>query len=197
MNAARLPSRVKRLLWVLLVVALLIAAGILLWHVIHFRNFNAYRELVGTPGPYSPGSAFTALKDETGAVPGFELVAQNERMALYLKESTAEVAVYDKQNGTTVYSNPQDADHDPVAKATNLENLKSQFILSYLDGNAKEGTAWSSYGKSVANGQVSYETIENGVRVIYSLTNEKLMLVPDQLTPEWYAVFAESGRKSL
>ena len=194
-NAARLPSRVKWIIGIVLAAAVLAIGGVFGWYVIHFRNYDGYKAIPVSPRAYVEGSDFVKLQDDLKAVPGFSLAAENEAMALYIKESTAEVAVYDKQSGKTVYSNPQDGDKDPVAKATNLENLKSQFILSYLDGNAKEGTAWSSYAKSVANGQVSYESIENGVRVIYSLSNERIMLVADQLTPEWYLVISEAGRK--
>ena len=191
----RLPSRVKWVLWSLLILVILAAASLVGWYVIHFRNYNAYRDIPVQPRPYAEGSEFVPLKDELKAVPGFALAAENDDLALYIRESTAEIALYHKGSGKTVYSNPQEADKDPVAKATNLENLKSQFILSYLDGNAKEGTAWSSYAKSVANGQVSYESLENGVRVIYSLSNERMMMVPDQLTAEWYDILSQSGRK--
>lgn len=194
-NAAGLPSFVKRLLLILLAAVILGIGALVGWYAIHFRNYDAYKAIPISPKPYAEGGAFVKLKDDLKAVPGFSLAAENERMALYIKESTAEVAVYDKLSGQTVYSNPQDGDKDPVAKASNMDNLKSQFILSYLDGNAKEGTAWSSYAKSVANGQVSYESIENGVRAVYSLSNERMMLVPDLLTPEWYAVLSESGKK--
>ena len=194
-QSLHLPSRVKRVLLIVLAVALAAAACAVWWFFSNYRNYNAYRDLIVQPSAYTEGAAFQALPDENKYVPGFSLAAENERVALYVKLETAETAVYDKRNGCTVYSNPQDADQDPVARATNLENLKSQFILSYLDANAKEGTAWSSYAKAVANGQVSYEQIENGVRVVYNLSNEKILLVPDQLTAEWYDILSQSGRK--
>ena len=194
-KTVRLPSRVKWIIGIALAVIVLAIGGVIGWYVIHFRNYTGYKSIPQPPRPYTEGSEFVPLQDEMKAVPGFVLAAENDAMALYLKETTAEIAVLDKQSGKVIFSNPQDSDKDPVAKATNLENLKSQFILSYLDGNAKEGTAWSSYAKSVANGQVSYESIDNGIRVIYSLSNERIMLVPDQLTPEWFAVISEAGRK--
>ena len=194
-NTARLPSSVKRILWILLAVLILALGAVIGWYVLHFRNYDAYKAIPLQPAAYTEGKVFEPLQDSLKAVPGFQLAAENENMALYLKEKTAEVAVYDKATGNTVYSNPPAADKDPVAKASNLENLKSQFILSYLDGNAKEGTPWSSYAKSVSSGQVSFESIENGVRVIYLMSNEKMMLVPDQLNQEWYDILSNTGKK--
>ena len=194
-NTARLPSSVKRVLWILLAVLILALGAVIGWYVIHFRNYDAYKAIPLRPAAYTEGTEFKPLEDSLKAVPGFALAAENETMALYFKEKTAEVAVYDKATGNTVYSNPPAADKDPVAKATNLENLKSQFILSYLDGNAKEGTPWSSYAKSVSAGQVSCESIENGVRVIYLMSNEKMMLVPDQLDQAWYDILSTTGKK--
>ena len=80
------------------------------------------------------GGYFTPEEDTLKAVPGYSLAAQNGNMALYVKTDTAEVAVYDKRNGETVYSNPPDASKDTVAKTDiHKHYLKSQFILSYLD----------------------------------------------------------------
>ena len=191
----QLPFRVKRILLILLGL-LLIAAGILVWrYIADYRNYNEYLSLIRQPEALAEAGGAGFPEDTLKAVPGFTLAADNGRMALYLKKETAEVALYDRQSGQTVYSNPPDADRDPVARATNLENLKSQFIISYLDANSKEGTAWSSWAKSVSNGQVEYEPLPDGVRVVYSLSGEKMLLVPDQLTPEWFAVLSEAGRK--
>lgn len=194
-NAAGLPPRVKRILWMILTAALILAAVLIIRYVFRYKKYDAYKGIILPPVSYEEGSEFTPLKDEYKAVKGFVPAAENGTAVLYLNQKTAEVALYNKESGITVYSNPQDADKDPVARAGNLENLKSQFILSYLDGNAKEGTAWNSYAKSVANGQMSFEGIENGVRVIYNLSNEKLLLVPDALTPEWYEIFINAGKK--
>ena len=191
----QLPFRVKRILLILLGL-LLIAAGILVWrYIADYRNYNEYLSLIRQPEALAEAGGAGFPEDTLKAVPGFTLAADNGRVALYLKKETAEVAVYDRQSGQTVYSNPPDADRDPVARATNLENLKSQFIISYLDANSKEGTAWSSWAKSVSNGQVEYEPLPDGVRVVYSLSGEKMLLVPDQLTPEWFAVLSEAGKK--
>ena len=195
-NTWQLSPRAKKILWIIvavLVVALLCLVG---WYIVHYRSYNVYRTLTQNPQTITEGTDFAKLKDDLKAVPGFSLAAENDRVALYVKTDTAEVAVYDKEDGYTVYSNPQDADKDPVARATNLENLKSQFILSYLDANAKEGTAWSSYAKAVANGQMEYQSIPDGVRVVYNLSSERILMVPNQLTAEWYAILAEAGKKA-
>lgn len=191
----RHPSRRKRILLIVIVILVLAAAGALWWYISSYSQYSEWKGLVTPVSPLESAEAFEPLKDELQAVPGFSLAAENDRVALYVKTDTAEVAVYDKANEVTVYSNPQDADQDAIARATNLENLKSQFILNYLDSNAKEGTAWSSYAKSVANGQVSYEKLPDGLRVVYNLSSEKIMLVPDQLTPEWFEILSNAGKK--
>ena len=195
-EARVLSPRAKRIIAIVLAVAILAAGGYLWWFLANYRFYNVYKSMLKAPEEYIDGQDFTPEEDTLKAVPGYSLAAQNGNMALYVKTDTAEVAVYDKRNGETVYSNPPDASKDTVAKTDiHKDNLKSQFILSYLDSNAKEGTAWSSYAKAVANGQVAYESIPGGVRVIYSLSSERLLLVPDVLTKEWYEILSETGRK--
>ena len=70
-SSARLPSRVKRILWILLAVAILAAGAVIVWYVIHFRNYNAYKAIPLSPRPYAEGNEFEPLKDGLKAVPGF------------------------------------------------------------------------------------------------------------------------------
>ena len=62
--------------------------------------------------PSSPGSMAVAADHEhlvCGAVPsGFELVSENEHAQLYVKMTTAEIAVLSKADGSVWFSNPPD-----------------------------------------------------------------------------------------
>ena len=195
-NRLRLPTTARRVLWIIAALAV-IAAGILLgWYLIHYRGYDEYRLYIEQPAAKTEAAALKTQKDPENGVPGFALVTQNDRLGLYLNEKTAEVALRDRTSGLVVYSNPQDAADDPVARSgLNQGNLKSQFILNYLDTNSREGTPWSSYAKCVENGQIEYFQAEIGFRAVYSLSNEKLMLVPRQMTAEWYGVLSNAGRK--
>ncbi len=193
-NSLQLPSRVKRILWIVLAVVLVGVAIYAAWYIVNFRNYDGYKDLMRAPAALETSSEIDAKADER--VPGFKLAAENDTMALLFREDTAEVAVLDKRSGRVTYSNPQDAASDPVARSgINQENLKSQFILTYLDANAKEGTPWSSYGKAVANGQVEFERLTDGLRVIYTLSNVQIQLVPAKMTQEWFDIIANAGKK--
>ncbi len=195
-NKLRLPTAVRRTLWILAALAVTAAAVFLGWYLVNYRGYDAYKAYITGPAPLAEGTELKTVRDPENRVPGFSLAAENDRLGLYLEEKTAGIALYDKQTGRVVYSNPQDAAGDPVAKSgLNQGNLKSQFILNYLDTNSREGTPWSSYAKAVENGQIEYLRIENGFRAVYTLSNEKLMLVPRQMTAEWYEILSQAGKK--
>lgn len=192
----RLPATVRRIFWIVLALILIGAAIFVTWYIINYRNYNEYRSIVQQPEEQAAGEELKKGRDPENRVPGFEPVAENEGYALFLKRDNAEVALYDKETGRILYSNPQDAAQDTVARSgVNQENLKSQFILSYLDKFANEGTAWNSFGKATANGQVEFLGIPDGLRVVYTLSDQKLLLVPNQLSAEWYEILANSGKK--
>lgn len=194
----RLPTNVRRILWIILALVLIVAAVLITRYIIHYRNYNVYHSIVQQPEVKIEGTDLKAVRDTENRVPGFELVAENENYVLFLKRENAEIALYSKKTGAILYSNPQDAANDAVAKSgVNQENLKSQFILSYLDQYAKEGTAWNSYGKATANGQVEFLKIPDGLQVLYTMSDQKISLVPNQLTAEWYEILAESGKKQV
>ena len=192
----RLPTSVRRALWIAAAAVLIAVAAYAAWFITNYRNYNEYRSMIPEPETRTEGTEFKKARDPENRVPGFEPIAENENAALFLKRDNAEIALYDKATGNILYSNPQDASSDPVARSgVNQENLKSQFILSYLDQYAKEGTAWNSYGKATANGQVEFLQIPDGLQVVYTLSDQKIVLAPDQLTPEWYEILASSGKK--
>ena len=195
-NRLPLPTAVRRALWILAALVVIGAGVFLGWYLIHYRGYDEYRLYVQPPAEKTEAAALKTQKDPENSVPGFALAAQNDNLALYLNEKTAEVALRDRKSGRVVYSNPQDAAEDPVARSgLNQGNLRSQFILNYLDTNSREGTPWSSYAKCVENGQIEYLRLENGFRAVYTLSNEKLMLVPRQMTAEWFEVLSNAGRK--
>ena len=71
-----------------------------------------------------------------------------------------------------MYSNPPDPEADPIANDTNMNYLKSQFLLDYFNANRTAGT-YDSYSMSVARGQVTAEAITGGVRYRYELGEQE------------------------
>ena len=97
-----------------------------------------------------------------------ELVAENGNLKLYASPESGNVAVYDKRSGVTTYSNPVNADEDPIANNTNKNYLKSQFVINYYNAAKAMGT-YESYSMAVEKGQLQAQSIDKGVRFIYTL----------------------------
>lgn len=148
----------------------LTALGVLIWFVYYYVRFVSYDEYKQylTAYEYEKGLGFMAIPEDKPSVDGMLLAAENEFLKLYTDTDTAEVAVYDKRNGRTVYSNPVGAEEDPVANETNINYLKSQFVVDYFNKSRASGV-YDSYSMSVARGQVRAEAIKNGVRFIYDV----------------------------
>ena len=87
-----------------------VAAAVLVWFayvMLHFQFYTGYREALSSLAyETEAGAPFIPLIEETADVPGMALAAETENFKLYTDTATAEVAVYDKRSGVTVYSNP-------------------------------------------------------------------------------------------
>ena len=160
--------KVKRIVLIVLAAALVIAAAVVFFLLQRFSLNRDYLAFLPEAYTVEEGSAFSPIPEESGDVPGFQLAAENDLLKLYTKPATAEVAVYDRRSGVTVYSNPQEADSDPVANSTNKDWLRSQFILEYLNASMTSGT-YDSYSMSVALGQAEAFSIPGGVRYVYDV----------------------------
>lgn len=194
--------RSHRALWITLAVVLAVLCAVATWYLIRYQFYGEYRQYVQHPAAREAGSAFAPIQEDAASVPGFELAAQNDAIKLYVKPATGEIALYDLRSGRTVYSNPQDADSDAAANQANKNYLKSQFQLDYYNANLTAGT-FDSYSMSAANDQIQAESIENGVRFIYTVGEKEVLkyLTPSVFTVEKFealrAVIPEKDMASI
>lgn len=150
--------------WIVLAVLLMIVAAVAAWYLIRFEFNRDYQAYIEAPKGAAAQSELAALTDENPNVAApFQLFAENDNLKLYADLETANVAIYDKRSGETVYSNPVDADADKVANKTNKNYLKSQFLLDYYNAGLTSST-YDSYSMSVALGNFRAAAIEDGLR---------------------------------
>lgn len=147
--------------------ALVIGGIYLIYYLFRFVLEDRYKDYL-TSYEYETGTTFKALDEKESDVDGMVLVCENEYLKLYADTEMAQVAVYDKRNGETIYSNPVNAEEDTIANKVNLNFLKSQFILYYYNKEVTSGTM-NSYADSVYKKQVKAESIENGIRFVYQI----------------------------
>ena len=148
-------------------IALAIVLIYLLYYVIHYVMYDKYKDYLSSY-TYEEGGVYAPIEESSSDVKGMELVCETESLKLYTDTATANVAVYDKRNGNITYSNPLDADEDSIANAVNKNYLKSQFILGYYNTDVKSALM-DSYSQSVALGNVKVESIQDGIRYIYTV----------------------------
>lgn len=155
--------------WIVLAVLLVIVAAVAAWYLIRFEFNRDYQAYIEAPAGAAAQSELAALTDENPNVAApFQLFAENDNLKLYADLETANVAIYDKRSGETVYSNPVDADADKVANKTNKNYLKSQFLLDYYNAGLTSST-YDSYSMSVALGNFRAAAIEDGIAFIYDV----------------------------
>lgn len=170
--------------WIVLAVLLAIVAAVVAWYLIRFEFNRDYRAYIESPVGAAAQSELTALKDdEPNVASPFQLFAENENLKLYADLETANVAIYDKRSGETVYANPVDADADKVANKTNKNYLKSQFLLDYYNAGLTSST-YDSYSMSVAMGNVRAAAIEDGIAFVYDVGVDAIQYLTPSYLPE-------------
>ena len=121
----------------------------------------------------TPVGELTLLNDSTDGVAGMDLVAETAALALYYHPETTEVAVRDKRSDTVWYSNPSDRMEDGIASPFEKEVLSSQLTLTFRDAIGTLET-YPNYTWSVMNGNYTAESLDNGIRVTYTLGDVSL-----------------------
>ncbi len=98
-----------------------------------------------------------------------QLVTENEYLALYIDLDTAEIAVVDQVSGERWYSNPSNwKDLETQARGTAKDQLGAQVLITY-DRPDRRNREVNNYNESIVHGLFEMISIEDGVRVEYSL----------------------------
>lgn len=190
----------RKIAYAVLLLALVIGMIYAAFYLIHYYFYDEYKQYLSSY-EYEEGSELTLQDESLEGHKSFKLVCESDTLKMYLEEESTNVAIYDKRSGVTTFSAPVNADDDPLANAKNINYLKSHLIVTYFNVSRTTGI-FDSYSMAVEQGQVSYEAIENGVRVIYDMgdyTNN--LTIPLYLSVEKYeelcGVLDESDAKSL
>lgn len=179
----------KKILIALITLVVLGVAGFVTWYVTRYVLYDEYKQYIKTYD-YEEGTEFSHIKEDKADVAGMLLAAENENFKLYVKKSTANVAIYDKRNGNITYTNPLDGADDPNANGTHKKYLQSQLIIEYFNTSRVSGIM-DSYSYALETDQVTYESIENGLRVIYEIGDKssKTGIVPIYISDERLQLF--------
>ena len=161
------PGYFEKAMLCILGIAVLLVGVYFAYYYFHYVSYDEYKKYI-SEAAVEEGKPMIFVEKEDSNLPGFKEVCENERLCLYTNTDTCNVAVFDKETGEYTFTNPINADEDRVANEANINLLKSQFVLSYYNSLVTSGT-FNSYEHSVALGNVRYESIENGIRYIYSI----------------------------
>jgi len=163
----RHPPHVRLFIYSLIGIIALVIIMIQLYELVHFRMHHDYKALLPVPATHEQGIEFHPINEALSDIPGMTLVTDNDILKLYVDVQTANVAIYDKRNGHVTYTNPPDAAYDPLAGGVNRSMLMSQIIVEFYDANRLPGR-YNSYDYSTSLMQFSLESIQNGLRCIYT-----------------------------
>ena len=125
--------------------------------------------------------AYTSARAETA---GMEKVAQSDQAELYLDREDALLYLVDKQSGIAIQTKVMDG---KSGNGSVKANQKSDFIISYfLNSKATSAQSQVNYTMAIELGQMTYEEIDNGIRILYTMKEDKLSVdcVPKYISQE-------------
>lgn len=177
-------KKIKKILLSCLAVLLVGVVCYGVWYLNRYILYDDYKDYIKS-STFVESTEFIPLTDNEVNVEGMVLVSENDNFKLYTDTSTGYLAIYDKRSKETIYSNPLDADNDPIAKDINISYLKSQLIVEYFNQSLAV-SVYNSYDHSVAFDQLEVQSIPNGIRYIYTLgdVSSATGIVPIYITQE-------------
>lgn len=120
-------------------------------------------------------TAYTSAEDKLADM---VLVKEENGAQIWFEEFTGEIAFVNTASGQILFSNPWDvaADYNKSSASTR-QKLLSQLIIKYEDNGVDK--EMYSYTDAALRGQITLKNIKNGVRVEYTIGEEKTTrLVP-------------------
>ena len=161
--------RKKRLIIIVVVALLVIISASALNIIFRYFKYDEYKKYE-VKSKTEKGERFVAVNEDKPDVEGMVLVSENDNLKLYTNLETTEIAVYNKNDGSITYSNPQDRDTH-TGTGINASNLSSTLAVTYYNKAGNVATI-NNYDMSIKNGQFETESIKDGIRYIYTLADE-------------------------
>lgn len=124
-----------------------------------------------------------ASEAETAALEKMKKVCENAYLELYYDEAETDIAVRVKATGDIWFSNPVEADSDPVATNYYIGNLKSQLGISYYNESVQM-KEMDNYNDCIAFGQFETEFASDGLTVTYTIGQLASKIIIPQVISE-------------
>lgn len=96
------------------------------------------------------------------------LAAQADGLSLFVDKETGMAALREDASGMLMYFCPPNAMEDPLANAAEKQRMNTMLTVHYYDSLQRE-SSFSSYADSVLKQQVEICSIDNGVRIVYTM----------------------------
>lgn len=166
-NAERKAAMIKWLksMTAPLIITVVIAAAIAV--IINFQTSSEPQksiELRGYEGSTSP------------------IVVENDKLKLTMDPTTTQFTLEVKETGKVWYSNPPEADSDPLALAAYKGRLQSTLLLTFSQSTGLK-TTYDNYSYGIENGLYEIEQGEDYIRVDYSVSkSEREYMIPPVIT---------------
>lgn len=109
------------------------------------------------------------IRTEEEAFAAAELVAENDKLALYVNKSEVTLALVDKNTGKIWWSNPINADASSGKKAQ-IQELKAGMIVTYGEPSKRKTTTANSKVK----GKAKISNVSNGITITYKYNAAKI-----------------------
>ena len=119
----------KKLLILLVLLALVVGIIYLGYYLLHFTFYDEYLRFLTEP-VMAEASELTLGKKLEG-YKDYRLVTESDALELYINDETTDVAVLDKRSGHITFAVPPGAEDDPVANRVNRDYLRSHVIVNY------------------------------------------------------------------
>lgn len=124
-----------------------------------------------------------------------KFVLEDDKAKLTLDAETTHFTLLDKTTNTTWYSNPIDADSDPLALPADKNLLNSTLIVTYGNMNGV-WTTYNNYSLSIEKGIYDIEYYDDEIRVRYTIGNiEPKYIIPIAVPEERMLEFLDQMEK--
>lgn len=169
---AAVIKQIKSLIFPMILCAILVA-GLLV--VLNYKEAEEVKEIIKV-NEYDGGKE--------------PIVMENDSLVFTMDPLTTQFTVKVKKTGKIWYSNPEGAEEDPLALATEQANMKSTLLMSYSQQAGLE-TIYNNYEYSIEKGIYEIEPKEDEIRVKYSIGKiEKTYIIPPVATQEKFESFS-------
>lgn len=143
----------------------------------------------------------TKASKEKASVYDMKVYAENDKLAMFVRESDGLIGILEKASGNVYFTSPYEADEDPFASPYYKKQMKASVAVKFYNENV-QAMEMDTYTNAILEDQFEIKQTDNGADILYTIGETAVKyILPKAIDEErfdlYFSKMSDDGKKQV